>query len=70
MVALHSDRRCSIHVSGSASAELWPCKRRASSATNEFTSGGFERAMSAITSISRFGSCSAASIIWSAQSLA
>ena len=28
-------RRCSIQVSGSASAAPWPCRRRASSATNE-----------------------------------
>ena len=51
-----SARRCSIQVSGSASAALWPCSRRASSATNALTSGGLERAMSAITRIRLFGS--------------
>ena len=50
-----SDSRCSIQVSGSASAALCPCSRRASSATNELTIGGFERAMSAITRIRLFG---------------
>jgi hypothetical protein len=57
-------------VSGSASAALCPCRRRASSATNELTIGGFERAMSAITRIRLFGSCSATSIISSAQASA
>ena len=65
-----SDRHCSIQVSGSASAALCPCSRRASSATNELTIGGFERAMSAITRIRLFGSCSATSIIWSAHAAA
>ena len=44
-----------------------PCNRRASSATNELTIGGFDRAMSAITRIRLFGSFSAISVIWSAQ---
>ena len=44
-----------------------PCNRRASSATNELTMGGLDRAMSAITRIRLFGSLSAISIIWSAQ---
>ncbi len=36
-----SDRRCSIQLSGSASAGLWPCSRRVISATNEpFSSAG------------------------------
>ena len=65
-----SDSRCSIQVSGNARAGLWPCRRRASSATNELTIGGFDRAMSATARIRLFGSCSATSIIWSAQALA
>ncbi len=44
-----SASRCSIQVSGSASAALWPCSRRANSATNALVSGGAERAMSATT---------------------
>ena len=62
--------RCSIQVSGKASAALCPCSRRASSATNELTIGGFERAMSAITRIRLLGSCSAISTIWSAHASA
>ncbi len=62
-----SDSRCSIQVNGKASAGPRPCRRRASSATNALTIGGFERAMSAITSIRLFGSFSAVSVIWSAQ---
>ena len=67
---LSSERRCSIQVSGKASAALWPCNRRASSATNELTIGGFERAMSAITRIRLLGSCRATSIISSAHTAA
>ena len=62
-----SESRCSIQVSGNASAGLCPCNRRANSATNELAIGGFDRAMSAITRIRLFGSFSAISIIWSAQ---
>ena len=65
-----SESRCSIQVSGKASAALCPCNRRASSATNELTIGGFERAMSAITRIRLLGSCRATSIIWSAHASA
>ena len=43
-------------VSGSASAALWPCSRRANSATKALLSGGSERAMSATTRIRLFGS--------------
>ena len=42
-----SKSRCSIQVSGNAKAGLCPCNRRASSATNELTMGGLDRAMSA-----------------------
>ena len=49
IVRLDSASRCSTQVSGSASASPWPCRRRASSATNGLTIGGFERAMSATT---------------------
>ena len=70
MVRPDSASRCSIQVSGKASGRLCPCSRRASSATNELTIGGLERAMSAVTRIRLFGSCSATSIIWSAQSSA
>ena len=62
-----SESRCSIHVSGNARAELCPCNRRANSATNELTIGGFDRAMSAITRIRLFGSFSAVSVICSAH---
>ena len=65
-----SESRCSIQVSGKASAALCPCNRRANSATNEPTIGGFERAMSAITRIRLLGSLSAVSIIWFAQASA
>jgi hypothetical protein len=51
-----SERRCSIQVSGKASAGPRPCRRRASSATKAPTIGGFERAMSAITRIRLLGS--------------
>ena len=50
-------------VSGKAKAGLCPCKRRASSATNALAIGGLERAISAITRITLFGSFSAMSII-------
>jgi hypothetical protein len=70
MVRPSSERRCSIQVSGSASAALCPCSRRASSATNELTIGGLERAMSATMRIRLFGSCSATAIIWSAHASA
>ena len=43
-----SDSRCSIHVSGSASAEVRPCRRRTSSATKGPAIGGSDRAMSAM----------------------
>ena len=62
-----SDSRCSIQVSGNARSGPCPCNRRVSSATNELTIGGFDRAISAITRIRLFGSCSAVSVIWSAQ---
>ena len=62
-----SDSRCSIQVSGNARAGPCPCRRRANSATNELTIGGFDRAMSAITRIRLFGSFAAISVIWSAQ---
>jgi hypothetical protein len=42
-----SDSRCSIQVSGNASAGLLPCRRRANSATKDPTIGGSDRAMSA-----------------------
>ncbi len=67
MVRPDSDNRCSIQVSGSASARLCPCRRRASSATKELTIGGLERAMSAVTRIRLLGSRSAVSSICSAQ---
>ncbi|MNZ46193.1 hypothetical protein D3C78_638690 [compost metagenome] len=70
MVWPASARCCSIQVSGRASAELCPCSRRTSSATNELVIGGFERAMSATLSTMLFGSHSAASVIRSAQSSA
>ena len=56
MVRPDSASRCSIQVSGSASAALCPCSRRASSATNALVIGGSDRAMSAITRIRLFGS--------------
>ena len=62
-----SESLCSIHVSGKANAGPCPCKRRANSAINELTIGGFDRAMSAITRIRFFGSFSATSVILSAQ---
>ena len=65
-----SKSRCSIHVSGNANAGLCPCSRRASSATNELTIGGLDRAMSAMTRIRLFGSCSATSIMRSAHASA
>ena len=67
IVRLDSESRCSIQVSGNASAVLCPCNRRANSATNELTIGGFDRAMSAVSKIRLFGSFSAISIICSAQ---
>ena len=67
MVRSSSARRCSIQVSGSASAAPWPCRRRASSATKELVIGGFERAMSAVARIRLFASRPAISIMRSAQ---
>ena len=67
MVSPDSDSRCSIQVSGNARAGPCPCNRRVSSATNELTIGGSDRAMSAITRIRLFGSFPAISVIWSAQ---
>ena len=65
-----SASRSSIQVSGKASAAPFPCSRRASSATNELTIGGFERAMSAITRIRLLGSRPATPTISSAQARA
>jgi hypothetical protein len=65
-----SERRCSIQVSGSASAEPCPCSFLASSATNGLTIGGLERAMSAITRMRLWGSRAATSIICSAHASA
>ncbi len=62
-----SESRCSIQVSGNASAALCPCSRRASSETKGLTIGGLERAMSAITRIRLLGSRAATSSIWSAH---
>ena len=67
IVDADSESRCSIQVSGNASAGPCPCRRRANSAINELTIGGFDRAMSAITRIRFFGSFSATSVILSAQ---
>ncbi|MBK7332822.1 MAG: hypothetical protein IPI87_10825 [Betaproteobacteria bacterium] len=65
-----SDSRCSIQVSGSASAALCPCSRRASSATKGLVSGGFDRAMSAMTRMRLLGSLPATSSISSAHAAA
>ncbi len=67
MVSLASDSRCSIHVSGSASAAPWPCRRRANSATNALLIVGLERAMSAMTRIRSLGRSSAACNMREAQ---
>ena len=67
MVSPDSESRCSIQVNGKASAWFCPCNRRASSATNGPTIGGFERAMSAITRIKLLGSAAEISVIRSAQ---
>ena len=70
MVRFDSARRCSIHVSGSASAGLCPCSRRANSETNDVVIGGSDRAMSATTRIRLLGSLSAMSVISSAHASA
>ena len=67
MVWFDSERRCSIHVSGNAKAGLCPCKRLTNSETNGVDIGGFDLAISAITRIRLFGSCSAILVILSAQ---
>jgi len=63
MVRPDSESRCSIQVSGRASAWLWPCNRRANSATNAPAIGGFERAISAVARIRLLGSVAAISVI-------
>ena len=65
-----SSSRCSSHIKGNAIAVLWPCSRRANSATNSLSIAGAERVMSAITSTRLWGSFSPASIMRSAQTLA
>jgi hypothetical protein len=67
MLRPDSARRCSIQVSGRASAGPCPCRRRASSDTNGEVIGGPERAMSAITRIRFFGSRWAVSVSVLAQ---
>src|SRR6476659_9143760 len=42
IVVWDSESRCSIHVSGSASAGPCPCHRRESSETNDVLIGGFD----------------------------
>ena len=50
-----SERRCSSHVIGNASAEPWACRRLASSATNDVVSGGFASIICASTETTRDG---------------
>ncbi|MNQ85579.1 hypothetical protein D3C85_1007490 [compost metagenome] len=59
MVRLDWASRCSNHVKGRASAGPWPWRRLASSATNEPSIGGFDRAMLAMTRMRPVGSSSA-----------
>ena len=70
MVAPMSPSHCSIHVNGIASADPWPCRRRANSATNELVAGGADRAKSATASTKLLGSLAATSVRVSAHASA